>query len=83
MSPQLQKLFDEARQLSAKDRVDLANQLLESINEEFADDETDDTWPDGYPAELSAEIQRREAEFDSGMEQAVPHVEAMRLMFGR
>lgn len=78
MSPQLQKLFAEARQLSAQERVALANELFESTEEDFPDEEAGEE----LHAEWTAEIQRREAELDSGIVKPIAHEEAMRLMFG-
>jgi putative addiction module component (TIGR02574 family) len=79
MTPQVQKLFDEARQLSASERLALADELYESTDLEFADNDTDDG---PLSPEWAAEIQRREAELDSGAVKPIPHDEAIRRMFG-
>jgi putative addiction module component (TIGR02574 family) len=71
MSPQTQKLLDEVLRLPLQDREFIVSHVSESMDDEFE-----------YSPEWAAEIQRREAELDSGAEQPVPHEEAMRLMFG-
>ena len=72
MSPQAQELLEQVLQLSLKDREFIAAHVSESLDQEFE-----------YSPELAAEIQRREAELDAGIEQPVGHDEAMRLMFGK
>lgn len=72
MSPQTQKLLEEVLRLPLHEREFIAAHVSESLEEEFE-----------YSPELAAEIQRREAELDSGIEQPVPHEEAMRLIFGK
>jgi putative addiction module component (TIGR02574 family) len=71
MSPQTQKLLDEVLRLPLQDREFIVAHVSETLDDDFE-----------YTPELAAEIQRREAELDSGAEQPVPHEEAMRLMFG-
>ncbi|QDU25376.1 hypothetical protein ETAA8_04420 [Anatilimnocola aggregata] len=80
MTPQYQKLLDEAKQLSAEERIAIVGELLEITSSDPADDKVDDEFE--YSSPLATEIQRRESELDSGKEQAIPHAEAMRLMFG-
>jgi putative addiction module component (TIGR02574 family) len=70
MSPHAQKLLEEVLRLPLADRELIVARVYESMDEEFE-----------YSAELAAEIQRREAELESGAEQPVPHEEAIRLMF--
>jgi hypothetical protein len=80
MTPQFQKLLDEARQLSAAERIAIAGELLEMTSGENADDDEADFH---YQVDLAAEVQRREAELISGHEQAISHATAMELMFGK
>lgn len=81
MTPQFQKLREEASQLSSQERLALANELFESTDGSFAEDLADDQRV--YSEELAAEVQRRESELDSGLEKSIPHEEAMRRMFGK
>jgi putative addiction module component (TIGR02574 family) len=70
MSPHLQKLLDEARKLSPNDRVELAHELFESVDDEELDD--DQITPPAEDAEWAAELQRRIAEMESGAVKGIP-----------
>lgn len=70
MSPDAEKLLQEALSLSADARVDLAEALLESVEQEPADE--------GAVAAWSAEAKRRLEEVRSGAVKAVPWEEAER-----
>lgn len=67
MSPQFDQLTTQALALSPEERVELAQRLWDSV-----DCLTDDD------AELFAEIERREAEIESGKVELISHEEVMR-----
>ena len=67
MSPQFDQLTTQALALSPEERVELAQRLWDSV-----DCLTDDD------AELFAEIERREAEINSGKVKPIPYDQAMR-----
>ncbi len=67
MSPQFDRLTTQALALSPEERVELAQRLWDSV-----DCLTDDD------AELFAEIERREAEINSGKVKPIPYDQAMR-----
>lgn len=70
MSPQLQQLTDQALTLSEDERLVLAHVLWKSMEPTEAELEIDD--------ELMAEIERRDAEIESGAVKPIPHEEVMR-----
>jgi putative addiction module component (TIGR02574 family) len=78
MSPQVQKLLDEARQLSAADRTALANELFESIADEDIDEDVGIDLE--FESEWTAEIQRRVEELKSGAVATIPWSEVRRKM---
>ena len=69
MSPQFSQLTDQVLSLSEDERVLLANVLLKSFEPTPEDLEVDD--------ELIAEIERRDAEIESGAVQTYTHEEVM------
>lgn len=70
MSPNLQKLLDEARKLSPNDRVELAHELFESVDDEELDE--DQITPPAEDAEWAEELQRRIAEMETGVVKGIP-----------
>ncbi len=70
MSPQLDYLTTEALALPPEDRLTLAQRLWQSVGRWVEDDEID--------PELIAEIERREAEIESGAVKPIPYDQAMR-----
>ena len=71
MSPKVQKIFEEALELSDEARADLAAALLESLEPVGEDVET--AW--------SEEIARRIQEVESGAVQPIPWEEARKIIF--
>jgi putative addiction module component (TIGR02574 family) len=67
MSPQFDLLTTQALALSPEERVELAQRLWDSVDGPIDDD-----------AELFAEIERREAEINSGTVKPIPYDQAMR-----
>ena len=67
MSPQFDQLTNQVLALSPEERVELAQRLWESVDGTIDDD-----------AELFAEIERREAEIESGKVMPIPYDQAMR-----
>jgi putative addiction module component (TIGR02574 family) len=70
MSPQLDLLTDQALALSPEDRLTLAQRLWQSVGPPVEDEEID--------PELIAEIERRDAEIESGAVKPIPYDQAMR-----
>jgi putative addiction module component (TIGR02574 family) len=69
MSPQLSELTDQALALPPEDRLTLAELLWVSLDEHVEEGEVDE--------ELMAEIDRRDAEMESGAVQTFSHEEVM------
>ena len=67
MSPNLESLTNQILALPVGDRVELAHLLWVSLEGQVSEDE-----------ELFAEIERREAEIESGAVKPIPYDEAMR-----
>jgi putative addiction module component (TIGR02574 family) len=72
MSIQLDQLTTEALALSIQDRLTLAQRLFDSVDPDFQDAPIDDV-----DDELIAEINRRDAEIESGAVQTFSHEEVM------
>jgi putative addiction module component (TIGR02574 family) len=73
MAPIAEKLLQEALSLPEDARVDLAEALLESVENEPADEGVEEAW--------SAEAKRRLEEVRSGVVKPVPWEEAERQIF--
>jgi putative addiction module component (TIGR02574 family) len=73
MSPNAEKLYNEAMQLPDDERADLAGKLIASLDLEV-DDDADEAW--------AAEIARRVAEIENGTAKTIPWEEARRIIFG-
>lgn len=69
MTTQANQLLEDAKQLSAADRADMAALLIESLDPSV-DQDVDDAW--------QREIARRVAELDSGNAVTVPWSEVRR-----
>jgi putative addiction module component (TIGR02574 family) len=67
MSPNLDNLTTQMLALPLDDRVELAQRLWQSLEGQLSEDE-----------ELFAEIERREADVESGTVKPLPYDEAMR-----
>jgi putative addiction module component (TIGR02574 family) len=76
MSPQVQKLLDEARLLSAADRTALATELFETIADEDLEENTGIDLE--FEAEWTSEIQRRVEELKAGEVTTIPWSEVRR-----
>jgi putative addiction module component (TIGR02574 family) len=70
MSPQLSQLTDQVLSLNEDDRLILAHTLWKSLEPTAEELELDE--------ELIAEIERRDAEIESGAVETVSHEEVMR-----
>ena len=70
MSPDISELLKKALALPPEARAALAGSLLESLDEEPADEGVEAAW--------SEEIQRRIEELDSGKVKPIPWAEARR-----
>lgn len=63
MARVLEKLYEQASELSANERAELAGLLLESLNDR-RDPDAEEAW--------AQEIERRMAEFQSGRVRTIP-----------
>lgn len=70
MSKDAEILFDAVLKLSESDRAELAAQLIDSLDSEFADEGIAESW--------RIEIERRTAEIENGTVETVPWREALR-----
>lgn len=70
MSPDVSELLKKALALPQEARAALAGSLLESLDDEPADEGVEEAW--------SEEIKRRIRELDSGKAKPIPWVEARR-----
>jgi len=72
MSKDAEILFDAVLKLSESDRAELAARLFDSLDAEFVNADVAEAW--------RVEIERRTAEIDNGIAEAVPWPEALRQM---
>ena len=77
MSPQVEKLFNDAKSLSPQERIALADQLIDSVDDDDAGEESLNSQA-AYETEWSEEISRRVAEMESGEVQGIPWEEVRR-----
>jgi putative addiction module component (TIGR02574 family) len=70
MTPDVSELFQKALALPPEARAALANSLLESLDEETADEGVEAAWSEG--------IKRRIEDIDSGKVQMIPYEEVRR-----
>lgn len=75
MSPEVSELLKKALTLPAKARAELAGSLLESLDDEPAEE--------GIEAAWSEEIKRRIEEIDSGKVEMIPYEEVRRRLLAR
>ncbi len=75
MPAEVSELLKKALALPPEAHAELADSLLESLDEEPADEGVEATW--------SAEIQRRIEEIDSGQVQMIPYEEVRRRLAAR
>ncbi len=75
MKPDPAKILEEALKLGPEARAALAASLLESLDEEEADERAEAAW--------AAEIVKRVHEMDSGAVTPIPWPEARRRILGR
>jgi len=71
MISQTNELVQRALALSEEDRAELANLLIESLDEDLA-----------FNPEYEREIERRVADVDGGRAKRIPWAEAKRRIFG-
>jgi putative addiction module component (TIGR02574 family) len=75
MSPDVSELLKKALALPPEARAALASSLLESLDEEPADEGVEAAWDE--------EIKRRIQEIDSGKVQMIPYEEVRRRLLAR
>ncbi len=75
MSPEVSELLKKAMALPPKARAELAGSLLESLDDEPADEGVEAAW--------SEEIKRRIEEIDSGKVEMIPYEEVRRRLLAR
>lgn len=75
MSPELSELLKKALALPAEARAALAGSLLESLDEDTADQNVEAAWDE--------EIKRRISEIESGKVQMIPYEEVRRRLAAR
>jgi putative addiction module component (TIGR02574 family) len=74
MSPNVEKLFREASDLSEADRAELAGRLLDSLESER---------DEGVEAAWAEEIERRIRQIDSGEVKTIPWEEVRAKLYAR